>query len=109
MIHIIKTAWIPDYADPATMITTLFTNEKPNDNIGQVNDSQLQQWIYDTMAEFNETAREELYYNIQKFLIEEIYPALWLHSTIFYEVYLSNVKGLSHPGNGLYFKGVYFS
>ncbi|MHA2006130.1 MAG: ABC transporter substrate-binding protein [Promethearchaeota archaeon] len=108
MFDFTRMGWAADYYDPYNMITPLFSNKKPNVNVCQVNNSQLQQLIDKGLLETNDTARGQIYYDIQKLLIEELFPVVWLQTNTFYEIYLDNVRGLSYPGAGLFFKGVYF-
>ena len=53
----------------------------------------VQQWMEEALTEFNATKREGLYYQIQKRLIEEVYPSIWLHSATSMDVFASNVGG----------------
>ena len=46
------------------------------------------------IVETNQTLREQLYYDIQRRLIEELYPMAWLHQDRTHITYLSNLKGL---------------
>jgi peptide/nickel transport system substrate-binding protein len=86
--------WNPDYNDPHIVSYPLFSNKNTSDNLAQVNNSLLQQLMEEAIAETNETLREQLYDDIQKQLIEEIYPMAWLYQDIGYYVYLSNLQGL---------------
>ncbi|MFX1357102.1 MAG: ABC transporter substrate-binding protein, partial [Promethearchaeota archaeon] len=45
MLELTYLEWVLDYNDPSNIINTLFSNKKPNWNIGQVNDTQVQQWM----------------------------------------------------------------
>ena len=99
--------WIVDYNDPSNIINALYSNKKPNWNIGQVNDTQVQQWMEEGLEETNETAREEIYYRIQKSLIEEVYPNIWIWQWIRTDVYVSNLRGWYPNGFKDLFKFVY--
>jgi len=84
--------WGADYNDPWTAINPLFSSK--NDeffNVGQVNDSLVQDWMEAAVEETNETAREQLYFNIEKRLIEEVYPVIWLETVFTYDAYVSNL------------------
>ncbi|MHA1985722.1 MAG: ABC transporter substrate-binding protein [Promethearchaeota archaeon] len=108
MLNIFYMGIGPDYSDPSTMITPVFSNKGPNYNFGQVNNTQLQQWIEMGIVELNETAREQIYYDIQKLLIEELFPVLWLHTEIFWEVFLSNLRGINYQNLATRFNKAYF-
>jgi len=81
-----------DYNDPVNIINPLFSNKADGTyNAGQVNDSLVQQWMEEALEEINETVREQLYYQIEERLIEEIYPVIWLESYFSYTVHVSNL------------------
>ncbi|MFX1567037.1 MAG: ABC transporter substrate-binding protein [Promethearchaeota archaeon] len=94
MYHMTFTGWIADINDPSNFINAHFTTEKlayfENYNYGQVNDTLVQQWMEEALTPGN---RRQLYYQIQKHLIEEVYPNIWLHSTSYYVVTVSNLEG----------------
>ncbi|MFW9938136.1 MAG: ABC transporter substrate-binding protein [Candidatus Thorarchaeota archaeon] len=107
MFEITYIAWVADYNDPSNYINSLFSNKKPNWNIGQVNDTQVQEWMEEGLEETNETAREEIYYQIQKRLIEEVYPNIWIWQWRRTDVYVSNLRGWYPNGFKDLFKFVY--
>ncbi|KKM83041.1 hypothetical protein LCGC14_1313420 [marine sediment metagenome] len=85
-------AWGADYNDPASMINPLFSSKADGGyNVGQVNDALVQQWMEEALEETNETVREQLYFNIEKRLIEEVYPVIWIESLVYYEAHVSNL------------------
>ena len=63
----------------------------------------------DALEEFNETEREQLYFNIQQKLIEELNPVVWLVFPILYDIWDSNVRGIPLGGAQLRFilKNIY--
>ncbi len=100
--------WLADYNDPSNFINEWYTNKKIGYNMGQVNDTQVQEWMEDALIETDPIARKQLYYKIQKRLIEEVCPHIWLHSRIGWDVYVSNLRGwYPHPYKTS-FKSVYF-
>jgi len=81
-----------DYMDPVSMIHPLFSNKADGiQNGGQVNDSLVQQWMEEALEETNETVRDQLYFKIEKRLIEEVFPVVWLSSKVSYVVHVSNL------------------
>ena len=50
------------------------------------------------LEEFNATNREQLYFNIQQSLIEQLNPILWLAHPIVYDIWDSDVKGIPIDG-----------
>ncbi|MCK4383504.1 MAG: ABC transporter substrate-binding protein [Candidatus Lokiarchaeota archaeon] len=91
-LGILRVGWQADYNDPISMINPLFSNKTDGVwNFGQVNDSLVQLWMEEALEETNETAREQLYFKIEKRLIEEVYPAIWCEMAFSYDVYVSNL------------------
>ena len=85
--------------DPIDIINPLYSSKL--DGVGNYinfNDTEVQLWMDHALKEFNETKREQLYFNIQQRLIEELYPVLWLASPISYDIWDSDVKGIPIDG-----------
>ncbi|MFW9951061.1 MAG: ABC transporter substrate-binding protein, partial [Candidatus Thorarchaeota archaeon] len=93
MFHFTYDWWIADYNDPCNFINSLFTNESVAENAGQTNDHLTQTWMTEALSETNRTTRKQLYYNIQKHLIEEVYPIAFSYSTTQVCIYRANLKG----------------
>jgi ABC-type transport system substrate-binding protein len=109
-IELIFQGWQAPDLDPHNTLRLINALE-PSFNMGQVNDIQLQQWIEDAIVEVNVTKRENLYYNIQQRLIEELFPIVWVVVNIYFDIFGPNVKGIqtlfTNP-NKFVLKGVYF-
>ncbi len=88
------TGWNPDYNEPHMVTYPLFSNKNTLENLAQVNDTLIQQWMEEAITETNETLRQQLYNDIQQRLIEELYPMAWLHQDKTHITYLSSLKGL---------------
>ena len=100
--------WAVDYNDPNNFIEPLFSNETAEANFGQINDPLTKTMITEALVETNPQARRLLYYDIQKQLIEEVYPIALSYSTFQGTIYVSNLKGwYSNVGNWP-LKHVYF-
>ncbi|MFW9785145.1 MAG: ABC transporter substrate-binding protein [Candidatus Heimdallarchaeota archaeon] len=98
MIGLFFNFWIADYNDPSTFITEFYTNKKLGDNVGQVNDTIVQEWLEEGLRERDATVRRQLYYKIQKRLIEDVCPNIWLNSRTRVDIYVSNLKDwYPHP------------
>jgi len=108
-IELLFVGWHAPDLDPHNTLR-LFNTKEPSYNIGQVNDTQVQQWIEAAVIEVNKTKRENLYYNIQQHLIEELYPVVWVDVGIYFDVFGPNVRGIETISNPDKFvmKGVYF-
>ncbi|MFX1498752.1 MAG: ABC transporter substrate-binding protein [Promethearchaeota archaeon] len=85
--------WVPDYNDPSNFLNSLFTNRTVASNAAQVNDPIVQQWMEDALEETDQTQREALYDNIQKRLVEEVYPWVWATVEKLYYAYHINLTG----------------
>jgi ABC-type transport system substrate-binding protein len=95
--HFAIWGWGPDYNDPCNNINPLYSSKADGfDNWGQVNDSLVQQWMEKGLIERNETMRAQLYYDIQKRLIEVVYPCLWLHTPVFCCVHGPGLRGIDY-------------
>jgi peptide/nickel transport system substrate-binding protein len=70
--------WAPDYNDPSNFINPLFSNTSTS-NSAQVNDPQLQAWMMEALTETNSTKREKLYDDMQKRVVEELMPWIFLY------------------------------
>jgi peptide/nickel transport system substrate-binding protein len=85
--------WAADFNDPCNYINDVYTNKVVGRNVAQVNDTLIQQWMELAMRETEPILRKQLYYQIQKRLIEDIYPHLWMHSLIKTSIHQSNLEG----------------
>ncbi|MFW9901707.1 MAG: ABC transporter substrate-binding protein [Candidatus Thorarchaeota archaeon] len=107
MINFAYNFWAGDYNDPFTFINYFYMNTS-RDNWGQVCDSDVQDWMEQTVKETDPIKRRNLYYNIQKLLIEEVYPSIWLTYTTKIAIYISSLRGWYPNCYRLSFKSVYF-
>ncbi len=97
------------FLDPVEMINPLYSNGiDGNYNTIHFNDSLIQQWMEEALVEFNETAREILYLDIQQRLVE-LNPVVWLYSLVNYDIWDSKVKGLPTGGAPIKFMLKYAS
>ncbi|MFX0043268.1 MAG: ABC transporter substrate-binding protein [Candidatus Hodarchaeota archaeon] len=100
--------WVADYNDPSDFINEFYTNKRLGENLGQVNDTIVQELLEDALMEINATVRRQLYYEIQKRLIEEVCPNIWLNSWTRTDIYVSDLRGWTpHPFKDN-LKSVYF-
>lgn len=103
------TGWNPDYNEPSSVITPLYSNSSI-DNSANVNDTQLQAMIEQSIEETNESKREQIFFNIQERIIEELYPSLWLYFDVKYDAYVSNLRNVPIPHYIKFsFKDIYFA
>ncbi len=103
-----RLGWAVGYNDPSLTINYMFSSKTDGfDNYQQTNDTLVQQWMEDGLVESNPTLRNNIYFNIQKRLIEKVYPVVWLYSNVWFDVYRSNLRGWGYWGAGA-FKNLYF-
>jgi len=108
MLGINRNGWFADYNDPISMINPLFSNKTDGIwNFGQVNDALVQLWMEEALEETNETLREQLYFKIEKRLIEEVYPLILVEMIFRLHTYVSNLHWQPNPFK-YSFKDMYF-
>lgn len=91
----------PLYNDPAHVLDFFCSNKTGYGyNLQQTEDLLVQSWMEEAILETNPVVRSQTYYNIQKRLIEKIFPVVWLYSNVWYDVYRSNLKGWGNWGAG---------
>ncbi len=88
--------WFADFNDPHSGYTQQFWNTSLS-NTFDVNDPQLQIWMEQGFTERNDTIRGDIYVNITKRIMEEIYPFLLLYWDLKYDVHVSNLINVPNP------------
>ena len=92
---------VPKYNDPAHLLDFFFSNKTGYGyNLQQTEDLLVQSWMEDAIIETNPIVRKQTYYNIQKHIIEEVFPVAWLYSDEWYDVYRTNLRGWGNWGAG---------
>ena len=89
--------WGAAFNDPVEILNPLFSENSPYNHYN-FTDAQVEDWLNQGLIERNETARRQIYYDIQKRLIEDLYPVIWTHTNIDWEIWASNVKGIPLEG-----------
>jgi ABC-type transport system substrate-binding protein len=107
LINFVYAFWIGDYNDPSTYINTLYSNTSI-ENWGQVYDPQVQNWMEEALMETDPIKRRNIYYDIQKHYVEEVYPSVWLTYSLRKDIYVSNLGGWYPSAFRFSFKSVYF-
>jgi ABC-type transport system substrate-binding protein len=101
--------WGADYNDPYNLIDPFYSNKEINYNAAQVNDTLAELWMDQALEETNPTVRRQLYYQIQKRLVEEVFATTCLYSQQIADVYSANIAGW-HSNNFLMpFKNIYYN
>ncbi|MFX1501866.1 MAG: ABC transporter substrate-binding protein [Promethearchaeota archaeon] len=107
-IDLFFVGWGVLYNDPSFTINLMFSSKSDGwQNFQQTNDSLIHEWMEEGLVQQNPTLRNGIYFNIQKRLIEEVYPVVWLYSSVWYDVYRTNLRGWGYWGAGA-FKNLYF-
>lgn len=98
----------PDYNDPSNYINNLFSNFS-NINYAQVNDLYLQEQIVNGLSEYNAIERREIYYEIQRYIIEDLMPCVLLYVPLHQCIWRSSIEGIiQNPLNKLNFASIYW-
>lgn len=98
----------PKFNDPSNILNWMYSNKTVDLNYAQVNDKLIQQWMDDALEEPNENMRSKIYYNIQKRLLEEVFPICYLYRKNYFRIFTSNVKGWEVHQFRSNFKSIYF-
>ncbi|MFW9827955.1 MAG: ABC transporter substrate-binding protein [Candidatus Thorarchaeota archaeon] len=110
-LNMVELGWmnyVPSFNDPSSILNILCSNKSLDLNYCQVNDPILQELMEDALKETNATMREQSYYQIQKRIIEEVFPMCYLYSKHHFNIYRSNVMGLQFNLFTSTYKDVYF-
>jgi peptide/nickel transport system substrate-binding protein len=95
--------WGPDYNDPSNFINPLFSNTSAS-NGAQVNDPQLQTWMSEGLVETNATARRDLYYTMQEYIVEDLCPWIFLYVGLGRGYWSMELNGIQrNPMGKIYF------
>lgn len=108
MFELSHSFWGADFNDPSNFVNDFFTNNEFAENYGQVNDSLTQILMDQALEETNSTLREQLYYQIQKRLAEEVYPIICSQTTYLTDIFNVDIKGWFSNSFLLPFKDIYF-
>ncbi|MFX0025630.1 MAG: ABC transporter substrate-binding protein [Candidatus Hermodarchaeota archaeon] len=98
----------PKFNDPCSIINWMYSNKTIDLNYAQVNDKSVQLWMEEALEEPNENIRSQIYYDIQKHLLEEVFPVCYLYRKSFLRIFRSNVKGWQVHQFKSNFKAIYF-
>ncbi|MFX1325134.1 MAG: ABC transporter substrate-binding protein, partial [Promethearchaeota archaeon] len=106
MLELFWLGWGPDYNDPCDYINFLFADDGTS-NFGQVNDEIVQGWIDQAISELDSGIRETHYDNIQKRLVEEVFPWCWGYVERNWDAFSNDFTGFqSNPMEKLWFHSV---
>jgi len=101
--------WAPDYNDPSNYINPLFSNTSLS-NGAQVNDPELQDMMMEGLMETNATARRQLYYDMQEYIVEDLMPWIFLYVPLSRSVWSVTFGGVQrNPMGKLWFASMYWT
>jgi peptide/nickel transport system substrate-binding protein len=101
--------FFPKFSDPSSIINILCSNKSTDYNYCQINDNTTQDLMEVALGETDEAVREQLYDQIQKHLIEEVFPMCYLFCKNNLNVYGKDIKGVDvNPFCSIY-KDVFFN
>ncbi|MFX0081558.1 MAG: ABC transporter substrate-binding protein [Candidatus Hodarchaeota archaeon] len=109
LLELFYIGWGADYNDPYDYINHLFSSDGYW-NLAQVNDATVQGWIGSAESELDPGARETLYDDIQRRLVEEVFPWCWLFVARNYDAFNNKFVGfLPNPLDKVWFHSVQLS
>jgi peptide/nickel transport system substrate-binding protein len=101
--------WIPDYNDPSNFVNPFWT-PGTSGNTEQVNDTQLTEWMIAGLTETDEAARQQIYNDIQKRVVEVIVPWVFVSVSSNPDAWVIGVEGWpSNPFGRTYLKDVTYT
>ena len=101
--------FFPKFSDPSSITNILCSNKSTDYNYCQINDQEVQEWVEDALEEIDEQARAQLYYQIQKKLVEDVFPMCYLFCKNNLNVYHKNIQGVEVNPFGSIYKDIDFN
>ncbi len=98
----------PWYNDPSSIINWMYSNKTIDLNYSQFNDTKIQDWLEEALEESDQNVRSQIYFDIQKKVMEELFPYCFLYRKNFLSIFRSDVKGWEVQQFKSNFKNVYF-
>jgi peptide/nickel transport system substrate-binding protein len=107
-LELYSIGWGPDYNDPSNFINPLFSNTSSS-NGAQVNDPWLQEKMMEALTITDAGDRQDAYYAIQEYIVETLYPWVFLYVPLSVGVTRDTVAGVQrNPMGKLYFASMYW-
>jgi peptide/nickel transport system substrate-binding protein len=100
--------WGADYNDPSNFVNSLMSNISAS-NAVQVNDPTLEKYMLDGLTETDPAVREQIYWDLQKYVVEDLRPHAYVYVSNVYDAYAKYLKGYASNAMGVtYFYPIYF-
>ena len=90
--------WWPDYNDPSNYVNSLMSNVSFG-NAAQINDPTLEAYMLDGLQETDQDVRRQIYWDIQKYIVEDLRPWAFGYVGKNYDAWDADLKG--YPSNSL--------
>ncbi|MCF2141253.1 MAG: ABC transporter substrate-binding protein [Candidatus Lokiarchaeota archaeon] len=101
--------WGPDYNDPSNYINPSFSPTSSS-NFAQVDDTTLNNLMNDGLTETDPDARRDIYYEIQRFIVEDLMPWIFLYVPLTQEIRPVYIDGIqSNPMGKIYFASMFWT
>ncbi len=91
-MHIWWVGWLPDYNDPENFINPLMSPDSSS-NAAQVNDAYLNTLMLQGTQETNEQARKLIYWEIQRYVVEDLRHWLFGYHGMNFDCFDKDLKG----------------
>jgi ABC-type transport system substrate-binding protein len=101
--------FFPKFSDPSSITNILCSNKSTDYNYCQINDELVQEWMEEALEETNQKLRSRLYYQIQKRLVEEVFPMCYLFHKKNLNIYRTSIKDVGVNPFGSIYKDISFS
>jgi len=109
LVEMYVLAWAPDYPDPENFINFFYSNTSVV-NGGDFYEPDVQQLMDEGLIETDPVAREAIYQEMQRLMVEEYVPSITLWSRNNYDAWRVNVHGwIPNHHERLYFYPVYLT
>ena len=107
-LDLYRLGWAPDYLDPENYINPMFDNGSST-NGGNFWEYDVQTLMDAGLTETDPVAREHIYNEIQRLMVEEYLPALWMYTGRNFDAWRVGVKGWQpNPLARVWMHPVYF-
>ncbi|MCF2141247.1 MAG: ABC transporter substrate-binding protein [Candidatus Lokiarchaeota archaeon] len=108
-LELFMIGWAPNYNDPSDYINSFFSPTSSS-NLALVNDTYLNDLMNDGLTETDSDERRDIYYEIQRYIVEDLMPWIFLYvplSQTIRNVYVDGIQ--DNPMNKLCFATMFWN
>ena len=98
LLHIFQSGWGPDYLDPYNMLEPLF-NPLSSGNLAKINDTTLTAMMQQALETIDDSARNQIYKNIQSYNAEGFFRAPLYHPKLYF-IHSADIYGIPYNAMG---------